>query len=141
MSGRYQACYRDPSDRVRTAGSFVNKGDAKDAAEAQERKVGRGEWIDPELARVTVEQLAEHWLEGALPMLKPKTVAFCESLLRRRVLPTFGRRELRRIKPSDVTAWVGAMVADGLSPSRIRQGHVVLRLVLEDAVRATRPWR
>ena len=133
-SGRWQGLYRDPADRVRTAGSFVNKGDAKDAAEAYERKVGRDEWIDPELARVTVEQLAKHWLEGAAPMLKPKTVASYESLLSSRILPTFGSRELRRIRPSDVTAWVGAMVADGLSPSRIRQAHVVLRLVFESAV-------
>lgn len=34
-----------------------------------------------------------------------------------------------------MTAWVGAMVVDGLSPSRIRQAHVVLRLLFESAVR------
>jgi site-specific recombinase XerC len=68
-------------------------------------------------------------------MLKPKTVATYESLLRSRVLPALGARELRQVKPSDVTTWVGGMVAEGLSPSRVRQAHVVLRLVLDHALR------
>jgi integrase len=84
---------------------------------------------------VTVEQRAEAWLDGARPMLKEKTVASYESLLRSRILPTFADRQLRDVKPSEVTAWVGAMLGDGLSPSRIRQSHVVLRLLFDDAVR------
>nr|MBA2599686.1 hypothetical protein [Actinomycetota bacterium] len=74
-------------------------------------------------------------MEGARHTLKPKTLASYESLLRSRILPAFGQRELRAIKPSDITTWIGAMVSEGLSPSRIRQAHVVLRLVLESAVR------
>ena len=134
-SGRYQGLYRDPSGRTRSTGSFQRKGDAQDAARGAEAQMRSGAWIDPKLARVTVQQLAERWLEGARPMLKPKTVASYESLLRSRVLPAFGGRQLREVRPSDVTAWVGGMVADGLSPSRIRQAHVTLRLVLDSAVR------
>ena len=67
-------------------------------------------------------------------MLKPKTVASYESLLHSRVLPMFADRALRTHKPSDVTAWVGEMVSAGLSPSRIRQAHVVLRLILDSAL-------
>ncbi len=39
------------------------------------------------------------------------------------------------IRPSDVQAWVGEMFEEGLSPSRIRQAHVVLSLLLQAAVR------
>ena len=67
-------------------------------------------------------------------VLKPGTAATYESLLRSRILPTFERKQLRAVKPSDVTAWIGGMVSEGLSPSRIRQSHVVLRLVFEAAV-------
>ena len=135
-SGRFQGLYRGPSGKVHSVGSFVNEGDAEDEAKAEERKLvrRRGEWTDPALAKVTVGELAEKWLRGARPMLKPKTTASYESLLRSRVLPTFGVYELGWVRPSDVTAWVGGMVADGLSPSRIRQAHVVLRLVLGSAV-------
>ncbi len=134
-SGRYQGLYRDANGRVRTTGTFTRKGDAQDAGGEQESKLRRGVWLDPELSSVTVEQWAEQWLDGARPMLKPKTVASYESLLRSRVLPVFGRQPLRAVQPSDVTAWIGGMVESGVSPSRIRQAHVVLRSMLQVAVK------
>ena len=139
-SGRYQGLYRDAAGRVRRAseseggGTYLRQGDAKAAAEDQESKIRRGLWVDPQLSRTTVEARAAVWLAGARHTLKPKTIASYESLLRSRVLPAFGSRHLRAIKPSDITAWVGSMVSDGLSPSRIRQAHVILRLVLDSAV-------
>jgi integrase len=114
--------------------TFTRETDARAAAHEEERKVSKKEWIDPDLRGVTLAEWAEKWLKGTRH-LKPKTVVSYESLLSSRILPTFGHRELRSIKPSDVTEWVGAMIADDLSPSRIRQSHVVLRLVLESAVR------
>jgi hypothetical protein len=136
-SGRWQGQFRDERGRVRSYehGTFRNEKDARDAAAEGERKVRRGEWINPELARTPFASLAHDYLEGASPFLKPKTVASYESLLRSRVLPEFGHRQVREIRPSDVVAWVGAMVGDGLSASRIRQAHVVLCLVLDAAVR------
>ena len=132
-SGRFQGLYRDATGRTRTTGTFARKGDAKIAGDDQEGRQRRGEWIDPDLSRATVEGRAAVWLEGARHT-QPKTIASYESLLRSRVLPAFGSRELRALKPSDITAWVGAMVSDGLSTSRIRQAHVTLRLVLDSAV-------
>ena len=136
-SGRYQGYYRHGGEirRASEDGTFARGGDAKDAAEEQEHNIRHGEWIDPALARKHVSVWAQSWLEGARHTLKPKTVASYESLLRSRVLPMLGERELRQVKPSDVTAWVGGMVAEGLSPSRVRQAHVVLRLVLDHALR------
>jgi integrase len=134
-SARWQGCYRDEAGETCTVGTFARKKDAVDAADAERAKKKRDEWIDPELARTTVGAVAATWLEGARHTLKPKTVASYQSLLSSRVVPTFGKRELRAVKPSDVTAWVGAMVTGGLSASRIRQAHVVLRLVLDSAVR------
>jgi integrase len=51
------------------------------------------------------------------------------------VIPAFGTRALAAIKPSDITRWIGTMVSEGLSVSRIRQAHVTLRLVLDSALR------
>jgi integrase len=95
----------------------------------------RGTWVPPDLRRVTVAEWSERWLSGARATLKPKTVASYESLLRSRILPTFGDRELRSVRPSDVGDWIGGMIEDGLSASRIRQAHVVLRVMLDVAVR------
>ena len=134
-SERYQGLYRDASGRVRTTGTLIRKGDAKSAGDDQEAKMRRGQWLDPTLARTSFDEWAQRWLEGARPTLKPKTLASYESLLRSRVLPAFGTAPVVAIKPSDVTAWIGAMVKEDLSPSRIRQAHVVLRLVLDSAMR------
>jgi integrase len=72
------------------------------------------------------------------PDLKPKTLAGYQSLLRSRILPTFGAWPIADIRPGDVDAWIAAMRRDGLSPSRIRQAHVVLSAMLDLAVRHDR---
>jgi hypothetical protein len=133
-NGRYQGQYRDASNRTRSVGTFVRKGDAVVEAQEEESRIRRDEWIDPDLARTPFTEWSERWLDGHRHVLKPGTAATYKSLLRSRILPTFARKQLRAVKPSDVTAWIGEMVSEGLSPSRIRQSHVVLRLVFEAAV-------
>ncbi|MBA3432116.1 MAG: hypothetical protein H0U16_11640 [Actinobacteria bacterium] len=73
--------------------------------------------MDPALGRVTLTDWVHMWLQGAGPTVKPKTRASYESLLRSRVLPVFGQRQLSNIRPSDVQAWVGEMQTSGLSAS------------------------
>ena len=134
-SGRYSASYRLQGEDYTIKGTFTRRADALAEAQRERGSKRRGEFIDPELSGQTFSTRAESYLAGARPMLKGKTVASYESLLSSRILPTFGEYELRSILPSDITTWIGSMVADGLSPSRIRQAHVVLRLVLDSAVR------
>jgi len=126
------ARYRAPDGRERSR-SFPRKVDAERYVHDVEARRGRGAWTDPALARVQLDVCAWEWLEAARPTLKPKTAASYESLLRSRVLPTLGRVRLADIKPSDVQAWLNSM--DSISPSRVRQAHVVLSQVLEAAVR------
>ncbi len=66
--------------------------------------------------------------------IEPKTLAGYESLLRSRVLPTFGMTELRRITTPAIREWIAAMVAEGLSAARVRQARQVLYAALEVAV-------
>ncbi len=94
----------------------------------------RGEWIDPALSSVTVEELSERWFAG-LHSLKPKTVESYSSLLRSRVLPAFGDWQVQRVKRFDVEAWVAGMVGEGLSPSRTIQSKLVLQLIYDVGVR------
>jgi integrase len=135
-SGKWQGQYSDPSKRVRSVeGTFLRKEDARVAAHEEEHAMSRGTWVLPELRRVTLDVWATQWLAGARHTLKPKTVASYESLLRSRILPTFGDWQLRALKPSHVADWIGTMISDGLSASRIRQAHVVLRVMFDVAVR------
>ena len=133
-SGRWRARYRAPDGRERSK-TFDRKVDAQRFLAAVETEKSRGEWIDPRLGRTRFDDFAGRWMGAVAPTLKPTTVASYESLLRSRVRPAFGDWAMASIRPSDVQAWVGEMIAAGLSPSRIRQAHVVLSLIFQAAVR------
>jgi integrase len=132
-ASRYRARYRAPDGRERSK-CFARKVDAERFLSSVESSKLRGDWIDPALGRTTVEEWAAVWLEAVRPTLKPKTVASYESLLRSRIVPALGRHPLSALLPSEVQAWIGAMEADGLSASRIRQAHRVLSQTLDAAV-------
>src|SRR5262249_43953648 len=115
--------------------TFNRKIDAERWLRGQESARDRGEWRDPRFGRAMFRSVAETWLAGASPTLKATTVERYESLLRSRVLPTFGDRKIASIRPSDIQTWIGEMHDAKLSASRIRKAVVVVRLVLASAVR------
>lgn len=123
--------YRDP-DRVERARTFVKKTDAENFASSIETDILRGDYVDPKAGNVALDTWAEKWAAGL--SVKPKTKAGYESLLRSRILPTFGKRRLAQIRRSDIQEWIASMLAEGLSPARARQAVIVLRLMLDAAV-------
>lgn len=58
-----------------------------------------------------------------------------KSVLTSRVLPKWGERDIRRLLPSEVDAWVVELVAEGLSGSLVRKCAMTTRQVLDVAVR------
>jgi hypothetical protein len=80
---------------------------------------------------------ADRWLDTR-NNLKPKSMDGYESLLRVRILPRFGRTPLRAIDYLDVEAFIAELTESGLSPSRIRQVHQLLSMILKSAVRSRR---
>ncbi len=129
---RWQVRYRDPTGRQRTK-SFGRKADAEKWAVLIEAGKLQGEWIDPHLGKTTVREWSERWFATTVH-LKPKTRAGYESLLRLKVLPAFGDVPLNRIQPVDVRQWVAGLTTGGLSASRVRQAHQLLRALLSSAV-------
>ena len=132
-SDSWQVRYCDPGGRERSR-TFNRKVDAKRFLIAVEASKQRGEWVNPDLAATKVSDWADRWL-ASRSHLKPKTYAGYESLLRTRVLPTFGDARLDQIDPLWVETWVADLVEEDLSASRIRQGHQVLSAVLTAAVK------
>lgn len=126
------ARYRGPDGRQHSK-SFSRKIDAEKWLTLEEVKALRGEWIDPTAGSVRYAEWADRWLAG-LHSIGPKTRVGYESLLRSRVLPRFESMELRRISSAVVREWVAEMLADGLSPARVRQALQVLRASLNVAV-------
>lgn len=134
-SGRWQARYRDPSGRER-ARNFMRKVDADRFLIGVESDKLRGQWIDPDAARIRLSEVAERWYSTTAP-LKPKTRSGYRSLLDSRILPHLGELQLRHIDPVVVREWIADLQEDGLSASRIRQARNVLHAVLNMAVDAS----
>lgn len=132
--GRWLGRYRDHSGRERTK-TLPTKGEALAWANEQERKIRRGEWTDPALARVTVADLVEKWYSTLT--VKPSTRSDYERIVDRIILPRWGSVRLDRIAPSDVRAWVASMTgASGrkAGPSLVHKTHGVFSQMLDLAV-------
>jgi integrase len=126
------ARYRGPEGRVHSK-SFRRKVDAEKWLTIEEGKTLRGEWVDPTAGTIRYAEWAESWLAG-LHNIGPKTRAGYESLLRSRIVPTFGNVELKRISAASVRSWVADMTDEGLSAARIHQALRVVRQSLSVAV-------
>ena len=64
QSGRYQARYRGPDGRLRSAPyTFARKAEAVRWLALKEAEISRGDWIDPEHAGVLFGNYAEQWLQ------------------------------------------------------------------------------
>jgi integrase len=129
---QWRGRYTGPDYKQRSK-SFMTKRETEKWLRDEISKLDRGTWTDPKGGMLRYGEHAEQWLNG-LVGIRPKTRVGYESLLRCRVLPTFTNYQLRRIDPASVRTWIFDMVADGLSPSRIRQAHQVLRASMDQAV-------
>jgi len=127
----WRARYRAADGRERSK-TFRTKTEADRWLRDQLAELDRGAWVDPKAGAVTFEERASEWLAG-LHGVKPKTRHGYDSLLRSRVLPTFGHVQLKRITTASVRRWVADMASEGLSPDRIRQARQVLSAVLDQA--------
>lgn len=134
-SGRWQARYRGPDGQRRAAPTtFKTEREASRWLSLKEAEIARGEWVDPNAGKISVVEWGERWLASVRESLKPKTFASYESLFRALVVPAFGNRELRLVRPINVAEWITAMKRRNLSASRIRQAHVVLSQIMKSAV-------
>ncbi len=59
-TNRWEARYRDPTGRQRTA-TFARKGDAVAFLAVTETVKRRGEWLEPEASRITLRQWHDRW--------------------------------------------------------------------------------
>jgi integrase len=126
--------YRDPLGRERSR-SFARKADADRFMATVQADLIRGDWTDPRLSKITVEEWAERWFRTK-SHLKPKTLAGYRSNLQAHVIPAFAGYQLRHVDRMAVEEWVADLQASGLGPSGIRQARQVLNSMLTLAVDA-----
>jgi len=131
---RFVACYRDPEGRQRSAGTYSSRRAAERAANREEAKVREGSWHDHSRGQVTFAEYVETvWLPSK--HVETSTLAAYRSYLDKHFIPTFGRRPMGKILPSEIQRWVTTATEDGLSAASVRKYHTMLHSVFERAQR------
>jgi integrase len=135
---RFVACYRDPEGRQRSAGTYSTRRAAERAANREEARVRDGAWHDHSRGQVTfVEYVETVWLPSK--QVETSTLAAYRSYLDKHFIPTFGRRPMGKILPSEIQRWVTTASAtedgNGLSAASVRKYHTMLHSVFERALR------
>ncbi len=137
---RFVACYRDPEGRQRSAGTYSSRRAAERAAHREEARVRDGAWHDHSRGQVTFAEYVETvWLPSK--QVETSTRAAYRSYLDKHFIPTFGRRPMGKILPSEIQRWVTTATAtangngDGLSAASVRKYHTMLHSVFERAQR------
>ena len=131
---RHLALYRDPTGRVRSAGTFTSDREARHAARRAESSVESGGWFDRTAGKVTFRvYVEESWWPSR--HLELTTKQGYRSNLDRHFLPYFGNMPMAKILPSTVQGWVSQAVADGLSARSVVKYHVMLHSIFKRAVR------
>ena len=92
--------------------------------------------IDLDAARMTVAQYLERWLSASVkPSVKVRTYEGYESIVRVRVVPRIGRKNLAKLTPLDVQNLYSELSGAGLSPRSVHHTHRVLHRALSQAVK------
>lgn len=108
--------------------------EAQDKMRAAQRDLDSG--LDIAAGRLTVTQFLEKWLASSVkPSVKVKTYEGYESIVRVRVIPRIGARQLTRLTPLDLQTLYTDLQEAGLSSRSVQHTHRVLHRALTQAVR------
>jgi len=140
---RWQARYDDPNGRELTS-LHRTKTEAEAEIVKQEAAKQQGSWVDPKAGRVTVERFAyDTWLPSLNISSRSRTEY--EGVLKRYLVPEWGNREIRSIKPSEAGAWQQKLTSKyklkGTYPNRVsRYIRGIFRLAVIDRVIPVSPF-
>src|SRR5205823_6774163 len=123
-----------PDGRRRTAGRFPTKREAEKAADAQEKAVAAGHWVDPTQSKMTFTSYVEDCYWPTTMHLEVSTRAAYRYYLDKHFLPTFGQVRMRQISPSAVQAWVNQASGSALSARSVVKYHALLHKIFARAV-------
>jgi integrase len=145
-SGRYQVRYLGPDGLMRTAPeTFTRKQDAEKHLALVEVQMMRGEWTDPQRAKVKLADYADRWI-AERPGLRPRTVDLYRWLMRRHIAPYLGNVQLGRLDTPMIREWRARLLANGVSQTMAAKAYRLLRSILmtavnEDRILASNPCR
>lgn len=153
---RYRIAYRRPDHSQATERGFTTKKAAELRLAEVEVLKGRGEYINPATARVTIRTLGVEWLRDKSTGMKPSAYRVIDDAWRVYVEPRWGDTPVSAVQHSAVREWVrqltdGTAVSARKSSSRtaklstkpksatvVLRAHGVLAAILDVALRDRR---
>ncbi|GGY61129.1 LacI family DNA-binding transcriptional regulator [Streptomyces anulatus] len=132
--GRYKiedGKYGTVADSTGVVVKFATKREAKQAADAEEVTVRRGEWRDPGLGHETFGAYASRWYAGQ--DLAASTMQNYKRHIEEHLLPDFEDKALAGILRTDVDAWEKKERAE-YAASSVKTWRSTLHLIFEDAI-------
>jgi integrase len=137
-SGKWQVRYRDPAGRERSR-NFDRRREADTFAATVIADVHRGDYLDPQLGRLTFSEFAERW-QATRGHLAQATRDQDRHYLGWLILPTFGSRPVASIRPSEVEGWLSRLEAAPATKAKALQKlAAVLRVAQRDGALKTNP--
>jgi integrase len=143
-SGRYQASYVGPDDRLHKAPeTFAAKVDAEGWLSDRRREIDRELWSPPataeqkrakRAAEVKFGDYAKRWVETRTVKgrpLRPRTREHYEQLLEAHIYPTFKSKAVRDITMPAVDRWYAKLAPN--APTTRAHAYGLLRTILESA--------
>lgn len=152
---RWLARWVDSAGQERSK-SFDRKRDADDHIRQVTADLHTGAYVDTKRSATTFGTVAEEWMAGKTPRLKPSTASGYRSLLDKTLLPRWSDVKLADITHADIQHWVTWMTTSKearqprtadqeknakrkpLSARRAVQAHGVLKQILAFAIRTKR---
>jgi integrase len=126
-------------NQVRRRG-FTTRKEADAALTQLKAEFENGGYVNP--SKTTLSEFLASWIPMMRPTVSPKTAERYEQLIKNNLIPSLGRHFLQRLHPMHIqeayTDWIENGRVDGkggLSPTTIRQIHLVLHRALDQAVK------
>lgn len=129
--GSWRARYRDDAGKEH-AKHFKRKVDAQRWLDEVTTAVVSGMYVDPKLARMTVGEWCDKWIEG-YGRNRASTVRQARSHIVH-IKAAFGGRRLVDIRPSEVRVWTTTLQASGKADSTVYAIYRRFAQVMGDAV-------
>ncbi len=132
-SGRWQARYPGPDDKLRAAPqTFERKAEASNWLADKRAEINRDEWIDPDAGKVTFGVYAATWIKER--NLAETTAERYDGILRNHVAPYLGDLALSVIKEPVIRQWRKKLQDAGVGAATVAKAYRMVHSIFNTAV-------
>ena len=137
-SGRWRARFTDHNGRQKAAPqTFTTKAEAGRWLSRTQSEMERGQFVDPKVGKELLSDYAALWLSTRLVRgrpLSPRTLELYRWQLRKHILPTLGKTQLRHLGTTEVRGWFARINGpDGPGQPTAAKCYRLLRAIMQTA--------